>query len=84
MREGGVLYQLSDGRWYSPATIVLPVTWQATLRPYKHQITHLGTFDIVISPANFFFCCENSSVKRGNPPPDLPYLPHDEGRPSKK
>ena len=44
--------------WYSPATTdqeTFPVAWQATLRPYKHQITHLGTtFDIVISPENFF------------------------------
>ena len=32
------------------------MTWQATLRPYKHQITHV---DIVISAENFFFCREN-------------------------
>ena len=44
------------------------MTWQATLKPYKHQITHLGRVDIVISAENFFFCCENSSVKRGKTP----------------
>ena len=44
----------SDGWWYSPATTVLLVTWQATLKPYKHQITHLGRVDIVISSENFF------------------------------
>ena len=45
--------------WYSPATTVLPVTWQATLKPYKHQIIHLGRVDIVIFAEIFFFCCEN-------------------------
>ena len=44
------------------------MTWQATLKPYKHQITHLGRVDIVISAENFFFCCENSGVKRGKTP----------------
>ena len=24
----------------------LPVTWQATLKPYKHQISHLGRVEI--------------------------------------
>ena len=28
----GYTYQQSDGWWYSPATTVLPVTWQATLQ----------------------------------------------------
>ena len=42
MGEGGVLHQLSDGWWYYPATTVLPVTWQATLKPYKHQINDLA------------------------------------------
>ena len=27
------------GGTLSPATTVLPMTWQATLKPYKHQIT---------------------------------------------
>ena len=35
---------------------------------YKHQITHLGRVDIVIWAENFFFCCENSGVKRGKNP----------------
>ena len=39
----------------SPATTVLLVTWQASLKPYKHQITHLGRVDIVISGKIFFF-----------------------------
>jgi len=41
MGEGGVLYW-SDGWWYSPATTVLPVTWQATLRPYRASDHPLG------------------------------------------
>ena len=48
------------------------MTWQATLKPYKHQITHLGRVDIVISAENFFFCCENSGVKRGKNPREGP------------
>ena len=36
---------------------------QANSGPTKHQIIHLGRVDIVISTENFFFCCENSSVK---------------------
>jgi len=31
------------------------VTWQATLKPYKHQITHLGRVDIVICAEKFLF-----------------------------
>ena len=58
----------SDGWRYSPAITVLPVTWQATIKPYKHQITHLGRVDVVIFAENFFFCCENSGVKRGKNP----------------
>ena len=78
MGEGGVLYQTKVmGWWYSPATTVLPVTWQATLKPYKHQINDLGRVDIVIWPEKFFFCCENSGVKRGKNPTGgpRPYLP---------
>ena len=33
----GYYTNLSDDWWYSPATTVLPVTWQATLKPYKHH-----------------------------------------------
>ena len=44
------------------------MTWQATLKPYKHQINDLGRVDIVIWAENFFFCCENSGVKRGKNP----------------
>ena len=51
---------------------VLPVTWQATIKPYKHQITDLGRVDVVIFPENFFFCCENSGVKRGKNPTGAP------------
>ena len=45
------------------------MTWQATLKPYKHQINDLGrVVDIVICAENFFFCCDNSGVKnRENP-----------------
>ena len=32
----------------------LPVTWQATLKPYKHQIKDLGRVDIVICAEKFF------------------------------
>ena len=42
--------------------------WQATLKPYKHQIIHLGRVDIVIFAEFFFLCCENSGVKRGENP----------------
>ena len=31
------------------------MTWEATLKPYKHQITHLGRVDIVISAEKFLF-----------------------------
>ena len=31
------------------------MTWQATIKPYKHQITHLGRVDVVIFAENFFF-----------------------------
>ena len=31
-------------------------------------ITHLGRVDIVIPAENFFLCCDNSSVKRGENP----------------
>ena len=53
------------------------MTWQATIKPYKHQITHLGRVDVVIFAENFFFCCENSGVKRGKNPTGgpRPYLP---------
>ena len=44
----GYYTNYSDGWRYSPAITVLLVTWQATLKPYKHQITHLGRVDIVI------------------------------------
>ena len=44
------------------------MTWQATLKPYKHQINDLGRVDIVISAEFFLFCCENSGVKRGKTP----------------
>ena len=64
------------------------MTWQATLKPYKHQITHLGTFDIVILPEIFFFCCENSGVKRGKNPDGTaqtyPTYPVMRAAPSKK
>ena len=62
------------------------MTWQATLKPYKHQINDLGRVDIVIWAEKFFFCCENSGVREGKTRregPDLPYLPRHEGRPSK-
>ena len=66
------------GTLLQPQSSVLPVTWQATIKPYKHQITHLGRVDIVIS-------AENSGVKRGeNRGPDLPYLPRHECRPKQK
>ena len=40
------------------------MTWQATLKPYKHHLTHLGRVDIVKQSAEiFFFCCEISGVK---------------------
>ena len=41
------------------------MTWQATLKPYKHQINDLGRVDIVIWAENFFFCWENSGVREG-------------------
>ena len=34
-------------------------------QPYKHQITHFGRVDIVISAEILFFCCENSGAKKG-------------------
>ena len=44
-------------------------SWQATLKPYKHQINDLGrVVDIVISAEDFFFCCDNSGVKTGKTP----------------
>ena len=49
-------------------------SWQATLKPYKHQITHLKNLshlgrevDIVIYAENFFFCCEFRREERENP-----------------
>ena len=68
---------LTDGWWYSPATTVLLVTWQATLKPYKHQITHLGRVDIVISAEKILFMLGKSQRGRGKNPTGgpRPYLP---------
>ena len=63
------------------------MTRQATLKPYKHQITHLGRVEIVISAKKIFFCCENSSVEEGKTRregPDLPYLPRHQVRKVKR
>ena len=38
----GYYTNYSDGWRYSPAITVLPVTWQATLRPYKASDHPLG------------------------------------------
>ena len=65
------------GSLLQPQSVLL-VAWQATLKLYKHQITHLGRVDIVISAEIFFFCCEISGVKRGKTRregPDLPFHP---------
>ena len=81
----GYYTNYSDGWRYSPAITVLPVTWQATIKPYKHQITHLGRVDVVIFAENFFF--ENSGVKRGKNPSGAPRptLPtRHAGRPKQK
>ena len=43
------------------------MTWQATLKPYKHQITHLGRVDIVISAKNSFSAVKIPAWKRENP-----------------
>lgn len=56
------------------------MTWQATLKPYKHQINDLGRVDIVIWAEKIFFCCENSGVREGKtrregPDPTLPSQP---------
>ena len=55
-------------------------TWQATLKPYKHQITQLGRVDIVKIPA-----WREGKPRPGGPRPTYPpYLPRHEVRPSKK
>ena len=43
------------------------MTWQATLKPYKHQITHLGRVDIVISGEIFFYAVKIPAWKREKP-----------------
>ena len=64
------------------------MTWQATLKPYKHQINDLGRVDIVIWTEEFFFCCENSGVREGKTRDGrartLPYLPRHEALPKQK
>ena len=45
------------------------MTWQATLKPYKHQITHLGRVDIVIS-AEISFSALKKFQREEREPPD--------------
>jgi len=53
------------GTLLHPQTVLL-VTWEATLKPYKHQITHLGRVDIVISAKKNLFL-KIPAWKRGKP-----------------
>ena len=79
-KENFTRYQLNKvmvGGTLSPATTVLPMTWQATLKPYN----------LVICAENFFFCCENSGVREGKTRregPDPTYLPRHDVRPKQK
>ena len=43
------------------------MTWQATLKPYKHQITHLGRVDIVIRRKIIFLLGKFQREERGKP-----------------
>ena len=62
--KAGSYTNWSDGWWYYPATTVLPVTWQATLKPYKHQINDLGRVDIVIRTWSTWSAVSNLTSSR--------------------
>ena len=89
LRWGTIRTKVMVGGTLLPATTVLPVTWQATLKPYTHQITHLGRVDIVIRRKIIFLLGkfqreESREGKTRREGPDLPYLPRHDCRPSKK